>query len=62
MPGGKITRTVCIDAQDKSAGMTAAEIRTILANIPDDMVPTVIIGLRGRIRTIRIQMEFQGVD
>lgn len=54
----KVTRQVLVEADDKSRGMTAAELRNILSRVPDEMVPTVIIGLRGRIRAMRFQMEF----
>lgn len=55
---GKITRDVRVEAKDKKVGMTNLELLAILAQAPPDMVPKVEIGLNGRIKAVKLQVEF----
>lgn len=59
---GKVTRDVRIEADDPKAGMTALELLTVLASAPPDSVPKVDIGMNGRIKAIKLQIEFRAVD
>lgn len=55
----KITRDVKVEAEDQKLGMTALEILTIVAQAPPEVVPKVEIGLNGRIKAIKLQIEFR---
>jgi len=56
---GPVTRKVEIEADDTKRGMTALELLTILSQASPDMVPKVEIGLNGRIKKIKLEVEFR---
>lgn len=55
----KTTRLVTVEAQDMKAGMTALELMTVCSQAPPDMVPKVEIGLNGRVKKIKLEVEFR---
>lgn len=56
---GPVTRKVEIEADDPKKGMTALELMSIVAQASPDMVPKVEIGLNGRIKKIKLEVEFR---
>jgi hypothetical protein len=54
----RATRKVTVEAKDMKAGMTALEILGVMAQVPHDLVPKVEIGLNGRIKRIKTEIEF----
>lgn len=54
-----VTRKVTVQANDPKQGMTALELLTILAQAPPDMVPTVQISLKGKIKAISLEVDFR---
>lgn len=55
---GPVTRKVTVTADDEKKGMTALELLTVLAQAAPDMVPKVEIGLNGRIKKIKLEVDF----
>jgi hypothetical protein len=47
-------------AEDKRAGMTAAEIATVVARAVPGCHPYVVISIRGRVQSIKIEEEQRG--
>lgn len=56
---GPVTRKVTVQANDSKTGMTALELLTVLADAPPDMVPTVNISLKGKIKSISLEVEYR---
>jgi hypothetical protein len=56
---GKVTRKVEYEAEDRKRGMTALELLTAVSACPPDMVPKVEIGLNGRIKKIKLEVEYR---
>lgn len=56
---GRITRQVKYEAEDPKVGMTALELMTVCAQAVPGMVPKVEIGLNGRIKAIKLEVEFR---
>jgi hypothetical protein len=56
---GKMTRAVTYEAEDTKVGMTALELLTALSAVPPEFVPTVEIKLNGKIKKIKLEVEFR---
>lgn len=56
---GKVSRLVTMEANDPKVGMTALELITIMAQAVPDMVPKVDVGLNGRIKRVKLEVEFR---
>lgn len=52
------TRKVKVEAQDRKQGMTSSEIMGILRQSPPDLVPKVLVGLKGQIKSIELEIVF----
>lgn len=56
---GKLTRKVEYEAENPKGGMTALEMLTALSAVPPDFVPKVEIGMNGRIKKLKLEVEFR---